>query len=390
MSRLTRLLMATTLVALLTACATAQKEQAPPQVKAQDVVATYANVAFRSYAAAYKDALAMQEAIHVFLDDPTEANLAAARHAWLNARESYGQTEAFRFYEGPIDAMAADGEAIGPEGRLNASRLNEAYIDYVPGGPDASLIHIKHAPINAAVLAHRNALEDEADVATGYHAIEFLLWGQDLSTEGPGARPASDFAKYDLIRQRRRNYLAVATQMLVDDLQSIVTAWSPGRETNYRQWFLDQPADESLSRMMTGIATLSGFELASQRIDASLHNSDHEHSRFSDNTHRDIATNAQGVANVYFGTFGKYHGKSLSDLVAQADPTLNAQLADNIRSSVKLAEEVTPPVDRILASPTGHPGRAQLEALVVSLQDQATLLQKAGEALGVEVNIPAE
>jgi putative iron-regulated protein len=384
--------MATTLVALLTACATSQKEQAPPQVKAQDVVTTYANVAFRSYAAAYKDALAMQEAIHVFLDDPTEANLAAARHAWLNARESYGQTEAFRFYEGPIDAMSANGEELGPEGRLNAWPLNEAYIDYVQGNPEAGLIHIKHAPINAAVLAHRNALEDEADVATGYHAIEFLLWGQDLSTEGHGARPASDFAKYDLIRQRRRNYLTVATQMLVDDLRTIVTAWSPGRETNYRQWFLDQPTDESLSRMMTGIATLSGFELASERIAVSLDSGDQEdeHSCFSDNTHRDIVTNAQGVANVYFGTYGQYHGKSLSDLVAQADPTLNAQLADNIRSSVKLAEEITPPVDRILASPAGHPGRAQLEALVISLQDQATLLQKAGEALSVEVTVAAE
>src|SRR3546814_14254455 len=72
----------------------------------------------------------------------------------------------------------------------------------------------------ADVLHEAEAVE--ANVATGYHAIEFLLWGQDLNGTGPGAgnRPASNFSTADCTGgscERRGEYLKVATELLIDD-----------------------------------------------------------------------------------------------------------------------------------------------------------------------------
>ena len=69
----------------------------------------------------------------------------------------------------------------------------------------------------------------ESNVATGYHAIEFLLWGQDLNGHGDGAgnRPASDFATGAACTggncDRRGAYLRAATELLVSHLDWVAS-----------------------------------------------------------------------------------------------------------------------------------------------------------------------
>ena len=73
----------------------------------------------------------------------------------------------------------------GPEGRLNSWLLDEAYIDYVKGNAQAGLINNFEFPLTEEALLAKNQEDDEADVSTGYHAIEFLLWGQDFYSQSP-------------------------------------------------------------------------------------------------------------------------------------------------------------------------------------------------------------
>jgi len=79
--------------------------------------------------------------------------------------------------------------------------------------------------IDADLLRSLHEVDEvEANVSTGYHAIEFLLWGQDLNGTGPGAsqRPASDFMAGAGCTggncDRRRAYLMAATDLLIADL----------------------------------------------------------------------------------------------------------------------------------------------------------------------------
>lgn len=344
-------------------------------------IETYGELAHRTYSDAYATALALQRAVERLISKPDDVALTAARNAWLATRPSYGRSEAFRFYGGPIDAGKRDdfGRApTGLEGLLNAWPLDEAYIDGVIGSS---------GPITREVLVNKNARDDEKDVTTGYHAVEFLLWGRDTKADGPGDRSASDFSG-EGAPARRRSYLKVVTDLLVDNLKTLVDAWAPG-QTNYRALMRAQQPATGVRNMLTGIATLSGFELASERLATALDSGsqEDEQSCFSDSTHVDILANAIGIQNVYLGRYGKWHGAGINLLVQAANPDLNRYLEQRIRASVELAGQLDQPFDRTLTSPAGSPARAKVEALVKALQIQADLFKQAASALGVPIVI---
>ncbi|NDF11431.1 MAG: iron-regulated protein [Proteobacteria bacterium] len=355
-------------------------------------VETYAKLVYANYQDAYADAKKLQKAVDALLANPNDATLKAAKDAWLASRNSYGQTEAFRFYEGPIDFVSQDKKEEGPEGRLNAWPLNEAYIDYVQGNPKSGIIQDEKIKISEAVLKEKNQADDEANVSTGYHAIEFLLWGQDLSADGPGNRPSSDYAKGDKIKERRREYLKAVTDILVEDLDFLVTSWEPNKD-NYAKKFIAADPKESLGKIMTGLATLSGFELSSERMATALDSGDQEdeHSCFSDNTHNDFIYNAEGIENVYTGHYGSVKGAGIDALLAAKDKALADKLTAQIAETKKLIASLPVPIDtKVLASPKDSEGRKKMEAAVVSLQKEADLLKQAGRVLGVKADIVSE
>ncbi len=364
---------------------------AKEEVTSQQVAEEYAGLVYVTYWDALLEAKRLQKAVELFLDKPSAILLEAARDSWRRARDPYGLTEAFRFYEGPIDAPAgADGQE-GPEARLNAWPLNEAYIDYVAGNPKAGIVQDASIPITREVLVKKNQADDETEVSTGYHAIEFLLWGQDLSLENAGTRSFEDFLPGDEVRERRREYLRAVTALLVEDVEFLVKSWEP-KEENYAARFAKD--GQAVGKILTALATLSGFELASERMATALDSGDQEdeHSCFSDNTHRDFIANAQGIANVYFNAYEKeFQGASPHDLLRAKDPALADKLAAQIRQSVQLVQALPQPVDReILATQAGSSARVRMEEAIASLQQQADLLKQAGRVLGVEVDVVSE
>jgi putative iron-regulated protein len=364
-----------------------------PQVDAKRQLATYAELAYRAYSDAYHDALHFQAVMNEFVASPspgTDEQIRKVRDAWVQMRPSYGQTEVFRFYEGPIDFGKRPDGSLGPEPLLNSWPVNEAYIDYVEGNPRSGIINDPSIPITRETLVERNARDDEADVTTGFHAIEFLLWGQDLNPNGPGNRPARDFAN-DGVGERRRTYLKVATDLLVDNLKFVVDEWAPGKE-NYRARFLGMDPKESISSMLTGLATLSGFELAAERLATPLDSGsqEDEHSCFSDTTHLDILANVTGIANVFFGRGRDYKGAGLDALLAERNPQIDNLIREQLTRSLKLARGLDVPFDRTLVSPPGSPQRAKVEALVTSLQTLARMFQVAGQVLGVNIVVTVE
>ena len=377
--------------ALMFTASTVRAEEAAKAPTAEDVAKDYASLVYVIYWDNVLYAGRLQKAVELFLKEPSEETLKAAKYAWLKARDVYGLSEAFRFYEGPIDfADDAKGKE-GPEGRLNAWPLNESYIDYVQNNPKAGIIQDASVPITRETLVNKNQADDEADVATGWHAIEFLLWGQDLSKDGPGERSYQDFLPGDPIRERRRTYLKEVTALLVDDLKFLADSWEP-KEENFAASFAKDK--DAVAKIMTALATLSGFELASERMATALDSGDQEdeHSCFSDNTYRDFIANAKGIEDVFFNAYengdqgvGPYH------LLKAKDSALAEKLAAQIRKSVELVQALPHPIDReILATPEGSTARKKMEEAVASLQAQADLLKAAGKALGVSVEIVSE
>lgn len=360
----------------------------PAVVTAQAVVANYAELMFRNYSDALAGAEALHDAIDAFVDAPSQATLDAAKAAWIASRPSYQQTEASRFYDGPID----DSED-GPEGLINAWPLDENYIDYVVGVPDSGIVNdpAGFPAIDEDTLSEANEAGGEANIATGYHAIEFLLWGQDLSTSGPGNRPFTDYVTDGTgtaaNQERRGEYLTAVAHLLVDNIQSVVDEWAPGNPNNYRAELTSIDTDEALTRILTGIGTLSAGELGGERLSVAFETRDQEdeHSCFSDNTRDDLANDAVGIQNVYFGRYGTLDGPGIDELVRQVDPALDASLQAQLAASVASMRAIPQPLDQALQGADDSPGRVAIQTAIDDLFEQADGIASAAEALGLTI-----
>ena len=364
--------------ALLTAFAASAQTAAP--VTASTVAADYSKLVYASYEDTFTTAQALNTAITAFNAAPSAEGLTTVRKAWRDAREFYGQTEAFRFYAGPID------DKNGPEGRINAWPMDEAYVDYVVGKPKSGIINNPKVKITAKALSALNERGGEENIATGWHAIEFLLWGQDLSETGPGDRSFEDFVDGKTPNaNRRREYLKVVSDLLVSDLGSLAKAWAPDAK-NYRAQF-EKSGTSAVRNMLVGVGSLSRGELAGERIEVALasKNQEDEHSCFSDNTHRDIVANATGIENVWLGRFKRadgsvLQGASLRDLVALKDATTAERTSGHIAASVKAAESIHAPFDREIVDPEG---RKRVQAVADALKLQSKDFLDAAKAVGI-------
>lgn len=384
-------------ISLLVSAPTLQAEAVTPKA----VIANYVNLAHAEFSAALATAKTLQTKVDEFLAQPSEASHQAAKQAWRAARLPYSQTEVFRFGNPNVDAW---------EGGVNAWPLDEGLIDYVKtdtyeyeeGNPFATANIIAGTePINADLLkSYQEKGGSEANVATGYHALEFLLWGQDFNQDPKlaGTRPYTDFlAGAGCTHQnceRRAQYLKVATDLLVADLTQMEQDWAPD-QTNYRKTFLGLEDTEALRRMLFGMGSLSLGELAGERMNVALlvHSQEDEHSCFSDNTHADILGNIQGINQVFQGSYQGLDGKtlqgaSLAELLAVKDKALSAELAQNLKASQTAAEAIVTAAEQGQAfdqqiAADNHAGNTRVKATIAALRTQTASLEAAAKALGV-------
>ena len=338
----------------------------------------YIELVATSYQKSAASAKLLQTAIETFLSSPTPETLKAARAAWVSARPDYLKTEAFRFYGSPIDSV---------EGKINAWPVNEAFIDYVEGKADSGLVNTANLEINANTLVSMNQLQDDADVALGWHAIEFLLWGQDLSLTGPGNRPHTDYIAGVASNDRRRAYLSLVTKMMVEEIDALAPQWNVATTDSYAANFKKIPQLEAIGRMMAGIAFLVSHEFKDDRLAVGLDSGDQEdeHSCFSDTSKQDYIYDFAGVKQVWTGNDGTTQRPGLRLLFigeyADLGARLDAAFAD---TEIKIAA-LGDPWDQVLATPAGSPEKLAGEEVVKGLILVGKTLVEVGNTLGVKV-----
>ena len=374
-------------LSLLTACDSGTGgsawDDADFKAEASEALEGYVHVVTASYGDTLTAAKAMQTDIRGFLTAPSEASLQKARDAWLAAREVYGQTEVYRFYGGPIDA---------DEPLINSWPLDEVYIDYVVDDPEGGIINDLGKKIDRDTLTDLNGAGGEDDISTGWHAIEFLLWGQDLSADGPGARPYTDYVTDGTgtakNQDRRAAYLEIVTMLLVEHLTAVDAAWA--ESAAYHDEFEHGDAKESLTKILLGMGSLSGAELSGERMTVAFdtREQEDEHSCFSDSTHRDLYNNALGIENVYLASYGgKALGVSVSALVAARDADLDQTLKTQLRASVEAIAAIPPPFDQAIAASDGDPAREAVSAAIAALKAQTKTIAEVATLLDITLNL---
>lgn len=333
--------------------------------------------------------------------------MAAARQSWLASRVPYQQSEVYRFGNAIVDDW---------EGKVNAWPLDEGLIDYVAAsyGAESEENPVRRANLIAnprftfsgetvdAGTITKELLADtlhelggvEANVATGYHAVEFLLWGQDLN--GAGARPASDFDPANCSWgncDRRAQYLQTATDLLIDDLAWMTAQWAPGGKA--RDGLVGGDAAQGLATILTGMGSLSYGELAGERMQLGLllHDPEEEHDCFSDNTHASHYYDALGIRNIYLGAYERIDGSmvqgpSVSDLVAAASAETDAALRERLDATMAAmgemvsAAEAGEAYDQQIGEGNAA-GNARVQAAIDALTAQTSAIEGAVAALNL-------
>lgn len=394
-------------VTLLLAAAPVQA--APSEATKQAVLQTYGDIAQAMYEDSLHAARRLQRAVTALIERPSDATMKAAREAWLNARIPYQQTEVYRFGNPIVDAW---------EGRVNAWPLDEGLIDYVDTaqyGEEADEnplytaniianreVRIGGTPLDASRIDWKllrrlhEAGGVEANVATGYHAIEFLLWGQDLNGTGPGAgnRPWTDYDRRNCTNgncDRRAQYLATATQMLVDDLAWMAKQWKPDGDA--RKALTARGTDTGISMIVTGLGSLSYGELAGERMKLGLllNDPEEEHDCFSDNTHNSHYYNVVGMLAIYGGEYRRIDGTvvkgaGLAQLVREAGAELDVEMRARLKATheamlvLKQRAETKEAYDQMIG-PDNPEGNAVVEAAINRLSEQTRSLERVVGAL---------
>jgi putative iron-regulated protein len=378
---------------MMTALIVAALPAAPALAGPAEVVTTYANIAEAAYTDSLVKAQTLDTAIEALIASPSDVTLAAAKTAWVEARVPYQQTEAFRFGNAIVDDW---------EGKVNAWPLDEGLIDYVDAAYGGATDENAFAALNVIATPKftlsgteidatnitpeligetlHEADEIESNVASGYHAIEFLLWGQDLNgTEhGAGNRAYTDYAAGDECTNgncdRRGAYLAAASNLLVSDLEFMAAQWTTDGAA--RAAVTTDPK-AGITAILTGMGSLSYGEQAGERmkLGVMLNDPEEEHDCFSDNTHNSHYYDGLGIRNVYVGEYvsasgAVVTGESLQDLLAAADPAVEAELTSAINATmselgqIKAAAEAGFSYDQMLER-----GNAAGEALILSAVD---------------------
>lgn len=381
---------------LLFSAPTLQADTVTPKA----VIENYANLAHIKFSHALTTAKTLQTKIDEFIAKPSEITHQAAKQAWITARAPYSQTEVFRFGNPNVDEW---------EGGVNSWPLDEGLIDYVKADTyeheegnqfaTANIIAGSETITPDLLKSYQEKGGSEANVATGYHAIEFLLWGQDFNTDPTlaGTRSYTDFITgTDCTNQnceRRAQYLKTVTDLLVADLNKMEQDWAP-EQTNYRKTFIGLEEAEALRRILFGMGSLSLGELAGERMNVALlaHSQEDEHSCFSDNTHNDIWNNIQGIKDVFEGTYQAADGKtvkgaSLAELLAAKDPKLSTELETNLTATKTAAATLvqaakTEHFDQQIAAENKE-GNARVKATIAALRTQTASIEAAAKALGV-------
>ncbi|MBU3728942.1 MAG: iron-regulated protein [Phycisphaerales bacterium] len=344
---------------------------------------SYAAGAFAAYDASLVQATALLSAVEALCSDPTDARLDAARDAWRKARVMYGATEVYRFGDGPIDRRRG-----GVETFVNAWPVDESYIESAGSARRTGLLadRARYPVISRAILRELNQRGGETHVCTGWHAIEFMLWGRDTSDTGPGVRPSSDFldgASPDA--DRRREFLREITIMLREDLEQVAREWRPDAG-NYRAALVANP-ERAVRAAFVGVSLLTGFEMAGERLAVALETRDQEeeHSCFSDTTDADFKANIAGVAAVLRGCDG---GPGLIDVVRSSDPARADALASALDAAINTVSAIPAPFDASIREPDGGPRRELVAAAMLSLERLSEQVTASAKALGI--HLPTE
>lgn len=350
-------------------------------------IKSYTHIVHNTYSKIYEDALIFEQSVNDFLALPSKKLLQNTQEKWLTLSNSLNKAEGFRFHNSPVDFVSESSKERSLNDKIANWPIKYEYIDYTKDNAKSGVIQDKTTKITKDFLESRHLESNNS--TTGIHVIEFLLWGEDLKKSKPGNRPYTDYISGNFFNDKRRDFLKLSTEILIQDLKLLVVAWDNAGTVNYYSQFTKLDQKKALGKIIEGLVKTLTIELANKAIITGINskNKEYEKSAFSDNTYYDFINSFQSVKNIYFATYDSFKGSSFHDLIKSKSPSLAQKIVNKI-SEIELAmKEIPNPYDKgILQSVENSVERNKMLALASNLKELSSYLVEAARNIGLEIS----
>ncbi|MEE3176190.1 MAG: imelysin family protein [Verrucomicrobiota bacterium] len=313
-------------------------------------VSNYSNIAEAASRSALSQGRILKEAISAFVKDPKAETHLLAKVSWMQARLPFLQSEFSRMIveRGEVNHDISN--------LLNGWPIDPGLIDYTAKVPGENIINNKekYPSITTELLRSINLKAGKSGFTTGYHVIEFLLWGEDSERSSSGKRSFKDYDKSNSeLAKRRADYLVACCDLLIEDLENLVSEWDHESKNNLRSHLESMPSDQAIRKILRMVSVLADG-LAESQIGSIISKESvfKEQSTFSDTTHFDFLHTVAGISNLaagaYVGLDGKLQvmGLGLIGLAEQAPNARAEKIRSLINDAMKSAQAFKGPFDQ--------------------------------------------
>lgn len=292
---------------------------------------------------------ALNSSVGVFVAAPSGAGLIDIQAKWRAARDPWESNESFGF--GPVGNDGIDGNTDDWPVDINSLKT----------------ILASNQTLDATFVTNM------VTNTKGFHAIEYLIFGQD------GSKTVNDFTS------REKQLLSLLTADLKIQADQLKSRWSSSSATSFYTDFKNAGRDGStyptasaaLGEVLGSMVDIM-TELPDSKIETPLtsQNISYLESAFSDYSYHDYRNNISGVYAAYVGKYGSIvASKSISNLVNDANPGVNQKVLTQFKLVLALYDAIQP------ASMNQDIFTRQ-----VQLRDLQNELRNLNQMLGVEVS----
>jgi putative iron-regulated protein len=350
----------------LAACTPKQPDELPKKgtsvnIDASAFAAQVDIVAYTSLSKASLSAQVMDSKLASFMYHPNPMSQEEVKQAWRQSYDDFLYSLVFSYLpiQDPPDWHTQKIAYNDLLLQLDSGDIEGGYIDYIPGYPFSGIVNDLTLAIDEDSIRSQHGFTDLTNASLGYHAIEFMFWGQE------GKRSAHDFFPQENTapvpmnetdesahnhevkdtlddegsfhipqnHNRRRQYTKLLSDLLQKDLHRIQRRWEPS--TGYYAQLLQQSnTDNTLQAALIAGQRLISEELLQKRFQLTS-------SEFSNGSQQDLLALLTGLELWYFPKDEDQQEASLGFLMQQADAKIAEDFIQSLTTSMTCIEKMT-------------------------------------------------
>jgi predicted lipoprotein len=271
------------------------------------------NVAVAGYLDLDNAATNLNIAIQNLNTNATEANLTAAKTAWINMRGIWEQCEGFLF--GPVEDNDYD------------PQMDTWPTDYVQ----------MDSLLNSSNPLAINDIQNVTLSLRGYHPIEYIIFGHH------GNRTAAS------ITARQKQYMVSLSEDLKNTCHQLYLSWTT-MPTNFSNHIINAGTVNSIysKKQEVYLAIVNSLIAICEEVGEGKMKEPFDaldptvvESPYSGNSITDFRNNIIGLQNVYLGKYAANDGKGINDLVASKNISLDNKIQGQITAAISSFSNIT-------------------------------------------------